>query len=269
VCLPALDEAPTIGATVRILEKLRAAGVIDEVLVLDGGSQDETVAEAAGAGAAVFGWRDVRPDLGPMLGKGDSMWRALQLARGEIICFLDADLVSFDATYITRLLAPMLADDRVSFVKSTFERPLRLAGAPPGRQQGGRVTERVGRPLLALLYPELARFRQPLSGQIAARRGLLEGLAFPAGYGVDVALLIDAHHAAGPAGMAEVDLGELLTVHQDATALEWMAGEVAATILACAARDGIPVTPAAKRFAVPPVAPAVDRPPLAQAVPAR
>ena len=265
MCLPALDEAPTIGAMVRILDALRSDGVIDEVLVLDGGSRDETVAEAARAGAEVFGWRDMRPELGPTLGKGDSMWRALQLAHGEIVCFFDADLVSFDGTYVTRLLAPLLADERVSFVKSTFERPLRLPGAPPGRRQGGRVTERVGRPLLTLLYPELAGFRQPLSGQIAARRGLLEGLAFPAGYGVDAALLIDALRIVGLAGMAQADLGELLTVHQAAGALERMAGEVAGTILSRAARDGVAVAPEARRFAVP-QAPATERPALVQGV---
>ena len=222
--------------------------MIDEVLVLDGGSRDGTAAEAARAGAAVFGWRDVRPELGPHARQGrQHVARCSSCARGEIVCFLDADLVSFEASYVTRLTAPLVAEPGVEFVKSTFERPLRLPSAPPGRRQGGRVTEAVGRPLLALLYPELARFRQPLSGQIAVRRRLLERLSFPVGYGVDAALLIDAYRTVGLAGMAEVELGELLTVHQDAAALERMAGEVAGAILGRAARDGIPMPAQARR----------------------
>jgi glucosyl-3-phosphoglycerate synthase len=266
VCLPALDEAPTIGAMVRTLGELQADGVIDEVLVLDGGSRDETATEAARAGASVFGWQDIRPELGPTLGKGDSMWRALQLACGEIVCFLDADLVSFGASYVTRLTAPLLADRELGFVKSTFERPLRLPSTPPGRRQGGRVTEAVGRPLLALLYPDLARFRQPLSGQIAARRGVLERLSFPVGYGVDAALLIDAYRRCGLDRMAEVDLGELLTVHQDAEALERMAGEVASVIVARAQRDGVAVPAEASRFSAMVRSQPAERPPLVQGV---
>jgi glucosyl-3-phosphoglycerate synthase len=268
VCLPALDEAQTVGAMVAGLVQMRSGGLIDELIVIDGGSCDGTGEIAAGAGARVVGSADIRADLGPMLGKGDGMWRGLQATEAELVCFLDADLISFRPWYVTRLLAPLLADPALAFVKSTFRRPLRLGDGP--QREGGRVTEAVGRPLLARVYPELARFRQPLSGQIAARRGVLDRCGFAAGYGVDAGLLIDAARTAGADGLAEVDLGELHTVHQELTALAVMAREVATAVLSRARRDGRPTDAAARSLATaldgetePNRAPVtVERPPL-------
>ncbi len=239
VCLPALNEVDTVGPIVARLVRMREEGLIDEVIVVDGGSVDGTPDEARSAGADVYGWAALQPDLGPLRGKGDSMWRALRVARGDLICFLDGDLRSFAEHYVYGLIGPLVVASEVDFVKSTFARPLSLPNLPAGAEQGGRVTELLARPMLSLFYPQLAEFRQPLSGQIAARRWLLESIPFSTGYAVDVGLLIDVYKRVGLERMAQVDLGELITVHQKLDGLAIMAQEVATAIAVRAERDRI------------------------------
>ncbi|HMM48992.1 MAG TPA: glycosyltransferase [Miltoncostaeaceae bacterium] len=234
VCLPVLNEERNLGATLAVLDELRESGVIERVIVVAGGSVDASPAIARRSGALLVGPDDLLPDWGPLLGKGDALWRALSLVDTDLVAFFDADLASFSADYVRGALGPLVVDERIAFVKATFDRPL---GNVPG--QGGRVTEGFARPLLGEFYPQLRRFRQPLSGQIAARTAVLRALPFATGYGIDIGLLIDAHRAGGFERMAEVDIGVLLNDHQPAAALGQMAFQVGQTLLRRAARDGL------------------------------
>jgi glucosyl-3-phosphoglycerate synthase len=206
VCLPARDEAATIGPIVRTC--LELAPVVDEVVVIDDGSTDATCVVAAEAGARVVRTVDVLPECGPGRGKGDAMWKSLHAATGDIIVWCDADVQNFSASFVTGLLAPLLAADDVAFVKAHYERPLN------GRlHEGGRVTELVARPLIGLLFPHLAFVAQPLAGECAGRREVLERLPFVQGYGVDLALLVDISARWGVEAITQVDLG--LRVHRN------------------------------------------------------
>jgi len=225
VCLPARECAETVGEIVTALLELREEGAIDEVVVVDAASRDCTAETARRAGAVVHQEADLLPDLGPVLGKGDAMWRALSALRGELVCFLDADTEGFSAHFATGLLGPLVCEQDVSFVKGLYRRP--LAEAADG---GGRVNRLTARPALELFYPQLAGVRQPLAGEVAARRDLLEAMPFATGYGVEIAMLIDAWRAVGLEGMAQVDLDEHRNRHQPLSALEPMAKTVLATI---------------------------------------
>jgi glucosyl-3-phosphoglycerate synthase len=249
VCLPARECAGTVGEIVGALLELREAGAIDEVVVVDAASADGTAAVAERAGAVVWQERELMPSYGPVLGKGDAMWRALPALAGELVCFLDADTEGFSADFATGLLGPLVCEPGVSFVKAFYRRPLHDGGPPPpqgnggvsgggsaaeeGRgaaDGGGRVNHLLARPALALFYPELAGVRQPLAGEVAARRELLEALPFATGYGVEIAMLIDAWRSVGLDGIAQVDLEEHRNRHQPLSALEPMARTVLATI---------------------------------------
>jgi glucosyl-3-phosphoglycerate synthase len=165
---------------------------------------------------------ELMPHLGPALGKGDAMWRALAATGGDIVCYLDADTEGFAAGFALGMLGPLLVDPDVQLVKGAFRRPFRADGVlvPDG---GGRVTELMARPLLSLVAPDLGGFEQPLAGETAARRPLLESLPFPVGYGVETAILIDALAACGLDGLAQVDLGRRLNRHQPLRELSAMA----------------------------------------------
>jgi glucosyl-3-phosphoglycerate synthase len=220
--LPTRDVAPTLAPTLARLAPLRGAGLLDELLVIDAASTDATVEVAAKAGARVVQEADVLPEHGPPLGKGDAMWRALAVTRGDVVAYVDADSADFDARFVLGLLGPLLTDPDVALVKGAYRRPLQVGGEtlPDG---GGRVTELLARPLLNLHVPELAGFVQPLAGEVAGRRELLEALPFPVGYGVEIAMLIDAHRHAGLDALAQVDLGTRQNAHQPLHALSAMA----------------------------------------------
>jgi glucosyl-3-phosphoglycerate synthase len=237
VCLPARECATTVGPIVSQLCALRELGVIDEIAVVDAASADGTAEVAAQAGARVLQEAELRPDQGPVLGKGDAMWRALPELRGELVCFLDADVEDFSAHYACGLLGALVCEPGVAFVKAFYERPLTHQGARvPGG--GARVNHLLARPALALFYPELAGVRQPLAGEVAARRALLEAVPFVTGYGVEVAMLIDVWRAAGLDAIAQVDLGEHLNRSQPLAALSPMASTVLATIARRVFREG-------------------------------
>jgi glucosyl-3-phosphoglycerate synthase len=212
VCLPARNEERTIGAILQQLAPLRERGLIDQLVVVDN-SSDGTAEIARGFGADVYDQELLAPEHGPVLGKGDAMWRALPILTGDVVCFLDADSEQFGAHYACGLLGPLLCDPGISFVKGFYRRPFRVSGVTVP-DEGGRVTELAARPLLNLFYPELAAIRQPLAGEIAVRRELLEKLPFVTGYGVDIALLIDAYAAVGLDGLAQVDLDVRQNAHQ-------------------------------------------------------
>lgn len=204
VCLPARDEAGTIGPIVDAIVTVLVAGcgLVDEVVVVDDRSTDATAAVAAAAGARVVAADSVLPEVAPGTGKGEALWKSLAATSGDFVAWCDADIVDFDVRFVTGLLGPLLLHRGLGFVKGFYERP--VAGVPG---EGGRVTELVARPLIALLLPDLAGFAQPLAGEYAGRRDVLERLPFSQGYGVDLGLLADAVALLGHAGVAQVDLG--------------------------------------------------------------
>lgn len=222
VVLPAREVADTIGPILDALAPLRDAGVVDELVVVDAASADGTAAIAESRGARVVQESELLAEHGPARGKGDALWRSLAATSGEIVVFVDSDTEGFDDRFVRGLLGPLLQEPAIAFVKGAFRRPFRV-GETTVPDGGGRVTELVARPLLNLHVPELAGVVQPLAGEFAARRALLEQLSFPVGYGVEIATLIDALRVAGLDALAQVDLGERQNRHQPLRALSAMA----------------------------------------------
>ncbi|MGW0748334.1 glucosyl-3-phosphoglycerate synthase [Streptomyces sp. NPDC002587] len=225
VVLPALDEEATVGAIVEVIRRELIEGLpfplVDELVVVDSGSSDRTAEVAAKAGARVVHRDGILPRIPALPGKGEVLWRSLLATSGEIVCFVDADLRDFSADFVSGIVGPLLTEPDVQFVKAMYDRPL---GDAPG--QGGRVTELVARPLLNLHWPQLAGFVQPLGGEYAVRRSLLERLPFPVGYGVELGLLVDALHTVGLDALAQVDVGVRVHRHQDGQALGRMAAAI-------------------------------------------
>lgn len=236
VCLPARDEALTIGSIVSDLLPLLELGAIDQLAVMDD-SQDGTGDIARALGAEVYDQSSLCAELGRVRGKGDAMWRALTVLRGDVVCYLDADSEHFGPHYATALGGAIALPGPVAFAKAFYRRPFRAGGdvLPEG---GGRVTELTARPLLAAFFPELTAFRQPLAGEIAARRDLLLELPFLCGYAVDVALLIDAWQVLGMPRLAQVDLDVRQNRHRPLCDLGAMAHEVAGAVVSRLAGGG-------------------------------
>jgi glucosyl-3-phosphoglycerate synthase len=208
VVLPAHQEESTVGAIVAAIRRdlMQTVPLVDELVVIDSHSTDRTAQAAREAGATVVHQGAVLPELGDRRGKGEALWKSLLVTTGDVVVFVDADLREFDTQLVVGLLGPLLTWPELSFVKACYDRPLANGDTvhPTG---GGRVTELLARPLLSLYFPDLAEFAQPLAGEYAGRRSLLERLPFVVGYGVDVALLIDAVRAVGLERVAQVDLG--------------------------------------------------------------
>ncbi len=230
VVLPARNEAATVAGVLAGLLPLRDAGLLDEVLVVDSLSTDDTAAVARAAGASVVGVGEVHPVLPAQPGKGEAMWRGLLASRGDLVAFCDADVLDAGPHFALGLLAPLLLYPEVGLVKGFYRRPI-VDEVGHVEEHGGRVTELTARPLLNLYRPDLAQFVQPLAGEWAGRRTLLESLPFPVGYGVEIAVLIDSHRRLGLAGLAQVDLGVRTHRHQSQQALGVMAAEVASAAL--------------------------------------
>ncbi len=226
LCIPCRDEAATIGSLVSIIrnELMRKVPFVDELIVLDDRSTDDSASVAASAGATVVPIETVHARYGEGHGKGNVLWASLAASTGDFVVWIDGDITSFEPHWITRLLAPMLDDDSVALVKAVFHRPTQLGG-------GGRTTELVARPLFSLYYPELAGLHQPLAGEYAGRRSVLEQLPFVQGWGVEVAMLIDIASRYGPEAIAQIDLGVREHRHRGLHALSVQAAEVMATML--------------------------------------
>ncbi|NSC22426.1 glucosyl-3-phosphoglycerate synthase [Streptomyces albus subsp. chlorinus] len=231
VVLPALNEEATVGDIVSVIRRELASphpgagsALVDELVVMDSGSTDRTGEVAAAAGATVVHRDEVLPRVPARHGKGEVLWRSLMATRGDIVCFVDADLREFSPDFVTGIVGPLLTEPEVQLVKAMYDRPLR--DSPGG---GGRVTELVARPLLNLHWPRLAGIVQPLGGEYAARRSLLERLPFPVGYGVELGLLVDALDLVGLDALAQVDVGVRLHRNQDGQALGRMATAIYAT----------------------------------------
>ncbi len=235
VVVPALNVADTVGA---ICHGIRDAwmgprGLVDELVVVDSASADDTAAVATAAGARVVQDADVLPSLGPGRGKGEAMWKSLAATSGDIVVWIDGDIQDFDPAFVPKLVAPLLTDPDIGYVKAIYRRP--LGQRPDG---GGRVTEICARPLINRFFPELAGFVQPLSGEAAGRRELLERVPFLSGYAVEIGLLIDILAAAGLDAMAQVDLGVRRHANQPTETLGRMAYEITHAVLCRSQGDG-------------------------------
>jgi len=232
VVLPALNEERTVGEIVQRIRDCLVKGVplVDELVVIDSGSQDRTAARARAAGATVVSADELLSAYGRRPGKGDALWKSLSATTGDIVAYVDADLIDFDPSFVVGLVGPLLTNPAVGYVKGLYDRPLQTVEgiAPEG---GGRVTELIARPLLNAIWPELAGFVQPLSGEYAGRRRLLEAVPFASGYGVEIALLIDLLALAGLDALAQTDLGVRRHRNQQDPALGRMAGEILQTAL--------------------------------------
>lgn len=222
VCLPAREVAATIGPILEVVLGLRDAGIVDQVLVVDAASADGTADIAARLGAEVVQESELMPEFGPARGKGDAMWRGLSAARGEIVVYVDSDSEAFGEHFVRGLVGGIVCERGVDFVKAFYRRPFRM-GDVVSEEGGGRVTELTARPLLRLFWPELADLHQPLAGEIAARRSLLERIPFPTGYAIETTMLLDVHRLAGADAIAQVDLDVRQNAHQPLSALGGMA----------------------------------------------
>lgn len=224
VCIPCKNEAETIGDLVRMIEADLVGTLVDELIVLDDDSADETAYIAEQAGARVVAIESIHQKLGRGVGKGNALWSSLAASSGDIVVWIDGDITSFSPEWIVRLVIPLLVDAEVGLVKASYERPSHLGG-------GGRTTELVARPLLSLFHPELAELRQPLAGEFAGRRAMLERIPFAMGWGVEIGMIIDMAKAFGPESLGQVDLGIRLHRHHKLDVLSVQAAEVAATLL--------------------------------------
>lgn len=228
--LPAREVADTIVQIVRSLRGLDP--LIDQILVVDADSHDGTAEVATRAGAEVHQEAQLVSELGQVHGKGDAMWRAIGVVRGELVAYLDSDTRDFSPHFALGMLGPLVCDPGLQFVKGYYRRPYLRPDGTQLPADGGRVTELAARPLLSAFFPELAGFVQPLAGEVAMRRSLLERLPFATGYAVETAMLLHARDAlAGTDGMAQVDLDVRLNPHQPLSQLGPMAYAVLRVIL--------------------------------------
>ena len=226
VVIPARNEERTVGEVVAGIARLAArTGLVDELVVMDSDSTDNTSEAAAKAGATVYRAREVAQHLEAFPGKGEALWKSLLVTEGDLLVFVDADLTHWGPHFVTGLLGPLLFDQRVRLVKGFYER-LYKGGDGSVTADGGRVTELVARPLLSLWWPDLTGIVQPLAGEWAARRDLMESLPIPVGYGVELAVLLDTAREHGLDAIAQVDLGSRGHKHQASHDLAVMAAEL-------------------------------------------
>ncbi|MHC4405722.1 MAG: glucosyl-3-phosphoglycerate synthase [Planctomycetota bacterium] len=238
LCLPALNEEKTIGQEIVILkaELFDRYPLLDEIAVIDSGSTDKTCEIAASFGADVYIASEFLLDEGHQRGKGENLWKALFLLKGDIIVYVDADIKNIHPRFVYGLLGPLIQDPEVHYVKAFYDRPIAYSGVlrPTG---GGRVTEILIRPLFSLFYPELAAILQPLSGEYAGRRSILEQIPFPVGYGVETSMLIDIYQRLGLYAFAQTDLDQRVHRNQETIALGRMAFGVLRTFMSRLERE--------------------------------
>ncbi|KUP97500.1 glucosyl-3-phosphoglycerate synthase [Thermobifida cellulosilytica] len=242
VVLPARDEQETVGSIVSAIREalVERVPLVDELVVIDSRSADDTAKVAARAGATVHHQDDILSHLPGLWGKGEALWKSLAVTSGDVVVFVDSDIRNFGPHFVTGLVGPLLADPELVYVKGCYSRPLREADSF-SPFDGGRVTELLARPLLNMCWPELSGFVQPLAGEYAGRRTALEAVPFVCGYGVEFALLVDLAELVGVDRMAQVDLGCREHSHQSTAALGRMAGQILDTAWSRMHRQGIVV----------------------------
>lgn len=232
LCIPTLNEEKTIGKEIVIFrsELVNRFKLLDEIAVIDSGSEDRTREIAASFGADVYLAGEILPDLAPKRGKGENLWKAIYQLKGDIIIYIDADIKNIHPRFIYGLVGPLIANETIKYVKAFYDRPLAFSeGLRPSG--GGRVTEILIRPLFSLFYPELSVIMQPLSGEYAVRREVLEAIPFPIGYGVETSHLLDVYHKWGLAAFAQTDLDQRVHRNQATRDLGRMAFGILQTFL--------------------------------------
>jgi glucosyl-3-phosphoglycerate synthase len=249
--LPARECAQTVGP---IIESIQGCG---QVLVVDAASSDGTAEVAKTAGAEVVQEAELLPEFGPVLGKGDAMWRALSAVRHDVVVYIDADTTGFNGHYVTGLAGPLVTDPEIQFVKGAYTRPF-VAGDAVVEEGGGRVTELMARPLLRAFYPELAALTQPLAGEFAGRRELFESIRWSTGYAAEISMDIDIWKRVGSEAIVQVDIGERRQPHQPLKSLGGMASTILAAVCERLVEEGRMEADAA------PPSDYVVRPPLVQ-----
>ena len=232
LCIPTLNEERTIGKEIVVLksELMDRYRLLDEIAVIDSGSDDATREVARAFGAEVYPAAEILPECGDHRGKGENLWKAIYQLSGDVIVYVDADISNIHPRFVYGLVGPLLNMPEVSYVKGFYDRPLAESGGlrPTG---GGRVTEILVRPLFALFFPELSALIQPLSGEYAVRRKVLEQIPFPVGYGVETSHIIDVYHRWGMGAFAQTDLDRRVHTNQPTGALGRMAFRILQTFL--------------------------------------
>lgn len=225
LCLPTLNEEETIAKQLLIMksELVTRYPLLDEIVVIDSGSEDRTIEIARAFDADVYKANDILPHLGPQKGKGENLWKALYVTKGDIIVYLDADIRNIHHRFVYALIAPLLLNDHLKYVKAFYDRPIATGKNQVRSTGGGRVTELVIRPLFSLYFPELTQIIQPLSGEYAGYRSVFEKISFPIGYGIETSMILDICEKWGIDVMAQVDLDKRIHRNQDTEALGRMA----------------------------------------------
>ncbi len=232
LALPALNEEATVGKVIRTVKRalMDVVPVLDEIVLIDSNSSDRTRAIARKEGIPVYIHQDLMPEYGARRGKGEALWKSLFVTQGDIIVWIDTDIVNIHPRFVYGIIGPMLLNRDIQFVKGFYRRPLRV-GDKLQAGGGGRVTELTARPLLNLFYPELSGVIQPLSGEYSGRRSALERCAFTSGYGVETSLLIDIYELFGLSAIAQVDLLERIHHNQSLEALSKMSFAIIQTVM--------------------------------------
>jgi glucosyl-3-phosphoglycerate synthase len=241
LCIPTLNEEKTIGKEVVIFksELMERYPLLDEIAVIDSGSTDQTCQIASSFGADVYLSSEILPSMGSKRGKGENLWKAIYQLSGDVIVYVDADIKNIHPRFVYGLVAPLIYHPQIKYVKAFYERPLAVATGRPRPSGGGRVTEILTRPLFSLFVPELTAIIQPLSGEYAVRREVLDQIPFPIGYGVETAHLIDVYHMWGLEAFGQTDLDQRVHRNQDTRDLGKMAFGILQTFLRRAEALGI------------------------------
>ncbi|WP_168700690.1 glucosyl-3-phosphoglycerate synthase [Gordonia paraffinivorans] len=229
VVLPALNEEETVADVIASIMPLYGT-LVDELIVLDSGSTDATAERARAAGARVISREEAVPELEPVKGKGEVLWRSIAATTGDIIAFVDSDLIDPDPMFVPKMLGPLLINPEIHLVKGYYRRPL-LTGGAQDANGGGRVTELVARPLLASQKPELTAVLQPLGGEYAGTREMLSAVPFAPGYGVEIGLLIDTYDRYGLNGIGQVNLGVRTHRNRPLVELGVMSRQIVGTLM--------------------------------------
>jgi len=233
LCLPTLNEEKTIAKEILIMksELMTRNPLLDEIVVIDSGSTDKTRDIASAFGADVYEAAEILPHLETFKGKGENLWKALYIAQGDIIVYLDTDIKNIHHRFAYGLLGPLLLFDHIKYVKAFYDRPISIGKSKIRPTGGGRVTELVIRPLFSLFFPELTQILQPLSGEYAGVRELFEKIPFPIGYGVETSIILDIYEKWGLDVIAQVDLDKRIHRNQDTRALGKMAFVILQTFI--------------------------------------
>ncbi len=232
LCIPTLNEEKTIGKEIVIFksELMERYPLIDEFAVIDSGSEDKTLAVAAAFGADTYLAADILPEVGDKRGKGENLWKAIYQLSGDIIIYVDADIKNIHPRFVTGIVAPLIHNDTVKYCKAFYDRPMAYSSGIRA-SGGGRVTEILIRPLFSLFFPELTALIQPLSGEFAVRREVLERIPFPIGYGVETAHILDVYHEWGLEAFAQCDLDQRVHRNQTTNALGKMSFGILQTFI--------------------------------------